>query len=109
MTYEVIVGNIGTVYSGPSKSAAERDFEGYVRQSREGYGRAANEPVTLMCAGEPVKEYEPAEQPEQDDTQPVMVDITPDSLKTPEGRARAAAAQQEWDHVANAPEQGETK
>ena len=38
--YEVIVGNIGSVYAGPSRRDAERSYRVYVAQSRTGYGRA---------------------------------------------------------------------
>jgi hypothetical protein len=54
--YEVIVGNIGSVYSGNSLKEANRKFSTYVRQSRQGTGRAAGEDVTMMRDGEPFKE-----------------------------------------------------
>ena len=58
--YEVIVGNLGTVYQGSSKVIAEQEFEDYVKLSKEGYGRAGHEEVTLTIDGEPAKEHYPA-------------------------------------------------
>lgn len=57
-TYEVIVGNVGTVYSGPNKADAETNYDHYVKQSMFGAGRAGNEPVTLMHNGDIVSEFE---------------------------------------------------
>jgi hypothetical protein len=59
--YEVVVGNIGTVYSGTSKSDTAMTWMAYVDQSKSARGRAANEPVTMFCDGEIVKEYYPEE------------------------------------------------
>lgn len=56
-SYEVIVGNIGTVYSGNSKTEAERHYREYVSQSKTGRGRAGGESVALMCEGEILKEH----------------------------------------------------
>jgi hypothetical protein len=55
--WEVIVGNIGTVYSGGSALEAKRKFTTYVKQSKSGVGRAGGEDVTLMRDGEPVREH----------------------------------------------------
>ena len=55
--YEVIVGNIGTVYSGPNGFEAHTKFQVYAGQSKTGYGRASGEDVTIMRNGEPIKEY----------------------------------------------------
>ena len=55
--YEVIVGNIGTVYSGNSKSEAVNTYNGYVDQSVGGRGRAGGEDVTMMADGEPYREH----------------------------------------------------
>lgn len=63
MRYEVIVGNIGTVYDGPDKAQAESDFEEYVEQSETRSGRAGGEQVVLMAAGEMLKEYFPNSKP----------------------------------------------
>ena len=57
-TYEVIVGNVGSVYNGKDEPSAIAAFETWVYNSRNG-GRASNEPVTLMTDGEPTREYEP--------------------------------------------------
>ena len=58
--YSVIVGNIGTVYDGPSLSEARATFATYREQSHAGTGRAAGECVTLASSdGTPVKEYAP--------------------------------------------------
>lgn len=57
--YEVIVGNIGSVYVGPDKVEAERKFAEYVSQSKSGAGRAAGEPVTLLEEDEVEDEYQP--------------------------------------------------
>lgn len=55
--FEVIVGNIGTVYSGSNFMKASCKFAEYVKQSKTGYGRAGGEDVTLMHNGEPRKEH----------------------------------------------------
>lgn len=58
--WEVIVGNIGCVYSGNARDEAERAFTEYRQQSENGStARAAGEPVTLIKDGEPVDEYTP--------------------------------------------------
>jgi len=56
--YQVIVGNIGTVYNGDSKLDAESVFADYVKMSMLNYGRAAGELVALLADGEPYEEYE---------------------------------------------------
>ena len=56
--YEVIVGNIGTVYRGTSFAAAQKNFATYREQSQSGYGRAAGESVTLMRDGEVIREFD---------------------------------------------------
>jgi len=58
-TYTVNVGNIGNIEESTRK-AAEATFREYCQQSKDGYGRAAGESVTLLVNGEPVKEYVPA-------------------------------------------------
>lgn len=55
--FQVIVGNIGTVYSGNNYMQAECKFSRYVKLSKANVGRAAGEPVTLMHNGEPRREY----------------------------------------------------
>jgi len=56
-TYDVVVGNIGTVHSGRNQRVAMRTYRVYVEQSRAAYGRAAGENVTVMCDSEIHKEY----------------------------------------------------
>jgi hypothetical protein len=56
-TYEVIVGNIGTVYQGCSKSKAYALYLSYRHDFMQQYGRAAGEAVTLMIDGETAVEY----------------------------------------------------
>lgn len=58
-TYELIVGNIGTVYRGSLETTARKEFNEYVRLSKAGYGRVAGEPVTLFKDGEIIKEHAP--------------------------------------------------
>lgn len=55
--YEVIVGNVGTVYNGGSKAEATKKFKSYVAVSMENRGRAGGENVTMMCDGEPCAEF----------------------------------------------------
>lgn len=57
--YSVIVGNIGTIYNGGKAREAAATFREYREQSRDGYGRAAGEGVTLTKDGQPVREYNP--------------------------------------------------
>ena len=58
MNYQVIVGNIGVVYSGTEKTVSQEVYDEYERQSMAGYGRAANEPVTLLGNDEVIVELE---------------------------------------------------
>ena len=60
-TYEIIVGNIGNVYQGPSMTDALRTFDTYVLQSKHGNGRTAGEAVTMVYGGEPCREYVPTD------------------------------------------------
>jgi hypothetical protein len=55
--YEVIVGNVGTVYDGFSRSAALAKYRTYVQSSKSGGGRAGGEDVALMKDGDISKEY----------------------------------------------------
>lgn len=50
--HEVVVGNIGTVYSGDDEAQARHHFHKYRRQARQLKGRAAQEPVTWLHKGE---------------------------------------------------------
>ncbi len=55
--FQVIVGNIGTVYSGDDYEVARAKYESYVTDSREGYGRAGGEDVVLMADDEIEREH----------------------------------------------------
>ena len=55
--YQVIVGNIGTVYSGGSKVIAFETFKEYVQQSKTRGMRASGETVVLLVNGEVEKEF----------------------------------------------------
>ena len=55
--WEVIVGNIGSVYAGNDEGNARRKFDSYVKDSVNDYGRAAGENVTLMRDNEIVSEH----------------------------------------------------
>ena len=57
MTYDVVVGNIGTVYTGGCHRFADEHYSEYVTQSKTGYGRAGGEDVTILKNGEIVREY----------------------------------------------------
>ncbi len=57
--HEVIVGNIGTVYSGDKAIEASAKFDTYVADSKSGVGRAGDEPVTWMRDGEIHQEFHP--------------------------------------------------
>ena len=56
--YEVVVGNIGTVYRGSSKREAQSTFKYYVSQSQNDEGRAGGENVTYWEDNEPLIEFE---------------------------------------------------
>lgn len=49
--YEVVVGNIGTVYLGKNQDEADQAYNEYATQSATGYGRAGGEEVTLFKNG----------------------------------------------------------
>ena len=49
MRYSVVVGNIGTVWSGDERETAEAYFTDYALQSRTLEGRAGGESVVLFC------------------------------------------------------------
>ena len=55
--YEVVVGNIGTVYSGGSKTQAAVKYASYVKQSKKGVGRAGGEDVAMFKDGDIVREH----------------------------------------------------
>ena len=56
--FNVVVGNIGTVYNGYNRREAEECMDEYIRHSKSGYGRAAGEDVTIFENGEPVTEFQ---------------------------------------------------
>ena len=56
-TYQVIVGNIGTTYTGNDKVIARETFKEYVGQSQTAHMRASGETVTLLVDGEVEKEH----------------------------------------------------
>jgi hypothetical protein len=55
--YEVIVGNVGTVYRGDKLGLAIKAFTEYVKKSKSDVGRASGESVVLMVDGEPMREH----------------------------------------------------
>jgi hypothetical protein len=55
--FDVIVGNIGTVYSGTSKRMAMQEYRAYTRKSKAGLGRAGNEDVTVFFEGDILDEF----------------------------------------------------
>ena len=55
--YQVVVGNIGYVYDGSNYMQARAKYASYVKDSKNNYGRAAGEPVTLLHNGEIAAEY----------------------------------------------------
>lgn len=58
--WSVIVGNIGTVYTGTNGYEAFQVYVCYRAQSVAGYGRASNEIVILWRDDEVYREYIPA-------------------------------------------------
>jgi hypothetical protein len=55
--YEVIVGNIGSVYSGGFYDSSLDAFTIYKNKSINGVGRASGESVTIMRDGDIHREY----------------------------------------------------
>lgn len=55
--FQVIVGNIGCVYSGEDREDALSTFNVYVEQSQSGAGRAGGESVTMWKDGDLVREF----------------------------------------------------
>ena len=57
-TYEVIVGNVGSVYHGRNRTTALATYESYVEISKEHDGaRCYGEDVTLLVDGEIEQEH----------------------------------------------------
>ncbi len=55
--YEVVVGNVGTVYVGNDVQRARETMQTYIEQSKSHVGRAGDENVTLFKSGDIVDEY----------------------------------------------------
>jgi hypothetical protein len=55
--YSVIVGNLGTVYTGRDKVKAYKNFVEYVEQSKSAGLRVSGEDVTMTEDGEPIQEF----------------------------------------------------
>ena len=55
--YQVIVGNIGTVENTNDVKQANETYYEFVNQSKNNYGRAAGEDVTMLEGDEISKEY----------------------------------------------------
>jgi len=58
MRYEVIAGNVGTIYLGDEPLVARRAYLDAVWLSTHEKGRMAGESVYLMKNGEPISEHE---------------------------------------------------
>lgn len=58
MTFRVVVGNVGTVYYGPSSKDAVQAWNDYVYLSRTNQGRAAGESVLILRDDNITREYE---------------------------------------------------
>jgi hypothetical protein len=58
--YEVIVGNVGTVYSGVDEQEAVDTYGEYRNISQGDFGRASGEEVTLTADGDPIFQHVPA-------------------------------------------------
>lgn len=84
--FEVLVGNIGCVYSGNDHDGALKDFHEYVSQSMSGYGRAGNESVVLIRDGEPINGHYPGYDDENSD----------EEFEEPETGHRAAAEDHDY-------------
>jgi hypothetical protein len=56
-TYKVTVGNVGIPYEGDNRSKAFRVYEDYLKQSKQGKGRAGGEGVFLYQNEEIIREY----------------------------------------------------
>lgn len=55
--WTVVVGNIGTVFNAPDMEGAIQCYNEYVQMSKDGYGSAAGEDVTLFSGDEIHTEY----------------------------------------------------
>lgn len=59
--YQVIVGKIGAVYDGHDGKRAKKEFNAWVRVSKDESGRAAGEPVIVLVNGDLSREYMPGQ------------------------------------------------
>lgn len=73
--YQVIVGNIGTVYDGGDLNKAMENYKSYVAMSKLPAGRASGEDVTLMDNGEPTREYSPNSAQNEPSVEEVIIDF----------------------------------
>lgn len=55
--FEVIVSNVGTVYSGNDRAQAGNEYNDWVRLSEGTQGRASGESVTIMADGSPAVDH----------------------------------------------------
>ena len=55
--YQVIVGNIGTVYAGGNAREARKTFAAYIDKSHSRQGRASGESVTMLKDDAIVSDY----------------------------------------------------
>lgn len=56
--YQILVGNIGTVYNGSNLRVAQVVYNEWVAESKLNVGKVAGEPVTFFRGDEIFKEYE---------------------------------------------------
>lgn len=56
--YQVVVGNVGTIYDGDNPIMARTEYGIMKEASKTPFGRASGEPVTLFCDGEPLHGFE---------------------------------------------------
>lgn len=59
--YEVIVGNIGTVYFGSNRELAEESYQVYAGLAESERGRTSGESVIFFVDGVAEKEVDPSE------------------------------------------------
>lgn len=55
--YQIVISNIGTVWTGENGFTARTEYGQYVALSEEAYGRMAGENVTLFQNREPLFEH----------------------------------------------------
>ena len=83
--YQVVVGNVGTVYDGNNLEEAKREFSDYVGFSNEKHGRCSGEEVTLFEDGEQKYRFYPVSFPyECPQCGVVMSDIGDDVYQCPD-------------------------